>query len=255
MHLSRISKALVPILFTSPATAIVGGTPAPSSYSYTAALMQNCDPFLPSPTDFICTAILISPCTALTAAECVTDLSPSDVHLRIGTSPSTQTNITITSITTMSDFNYTSLNNDLAILKLAEEESHIKPAVIARPNATLPLPPAAPLKIAGWGPTSADYQGIASCLHVADVTTVIPSACAAALGSCGFGFDGCKRLCTTSGPGGMAAYGDAGGPVVDGDGVVRAIITGGPGCAQPDGLAVVLRLDEGAVAGFIASHL
>ncbi|KAF2152293.1 trypsin-like serine protease, partial [Myriangium duriaei CBS 260.36] len=228
-------------------------------------------------TSFICGGVLVSPSVAITAKECVSGMSASDLTVRVGLTPATQTNITVDSIVSMSSFNYTSLENDVAILRLSSPTTSTPYAVLASPNSTTltfsrsrrssPRPtlsrnkspltyrPAflnSSLTIYGWGPPTSNTQSLSPHLLSAPVSLIPTSSCAQTLAECHFPLDPVQRLCTSSTTQGMAAYGDAGGPVVDEQGTVVALITGNPRCAQPNGIGIKLRLDGKGVGGWLA---
>ncbi|PNS18426.1 hypothetical protein CAC42_6243 [Sphaceloma murrayae] len=245
-----------------PAGAIIGGQPADASMAYTVALVQPDIEGNPRGyTSFLCDGILVSPTAVITATECTSWLSARDISIRSGLTPETQKNTTVSEIVTLQPLNYTTLSYNVAVLRLSAPINDIEPAELAEPDMTSPSYGSTPgrprqtaLRIVGWGPTTNGTQSISPELTYAPVDIINPSTCADKLGTCGFSLVSSEKICTSSDGRGAAAFGDVGGPVIDEQGIVVALISGNPKCAQPNSIGLKLRLTNRKVADFIKAN-
>ena len=252
MVVRHLTFALTFSLFAVSVTAIVGGTNITDpKYSFAAVILEPEDgDDSRECTSFLCDAIVVSPTTAITAAECLYGVDPRDLVLRVGLTPVTQKNMTITAITNMPTFNSTTLQDDLCVLQLSSPvPTDISIAQLPAPGMNL----SSNLQILGWGPSMTGIQALSPFLQAANSTVLCEDDCAHKLSSC-FQLDKSELICTSSDTHGEISYGDAGGPVIDEDDAVVALITGSPACAQPDGIGIKLRLDGEAVQAFIRNH-
>ncbi|KAF2219110.1 trypsin-like cysteine/serine peptidase domain-containing protein [Elsinoe ampelina] len=240
--------------------AIIGGQPADGSFAYTVALVQPRIEGNPRGyTSFLCDGILVSPTAVITATECTSWLRAEDISIRSGLTPETQQNTTVSEIITLQPLNYTTLSYNLAVLRLSSPLDDIEPAKLAQPISTeFPSMPGrarlSALRIFGWGPTTNGTQSISSALNYAPVDTIDTGSCSEKLGTCGFTLNPTEKLCTSSDGRGAAAFGDVGGPVVDEEGIVVAVISGNPTCAQPNGIGLKLKVNDPKIAAFIKQH-
>jgi len=239
----------------SPASAVLGGTNVTlDHYEYTVALMQPAlTGYERSSTPFICNGVLITEYTVMTSAECVQGTDASSLDVRVGFPPDTIQRISVNNITTMKSFNYTSLAGDIALLNLTDPVTNVTPAALASPSFDATYP-SGEVKLVGWGSTVNGTQEIAPKLQVANVDVIRPQTCSAALNSCGFKLNRKQRFCTSSDATGAEGYGDAGGPIVDSEGVVIGLMTGNPTCAQPNNLASQLLLSNTKINSFIQTN-
>lgn len=243
---SVLAASIVALI--APVSAIIGGESTVSrAHEYTVAVMQ---PALAGSTQpFICDGVLISQHSVITAAECVTGLEAQDITIRTAFDGSYLTH-DVNKIVTMGTYNSTSLAGDIAMLNLTQAATRIKPAKLAT-NATYPL---GEVTLCGWGGTKNSTQSLASSLQQVEVDVVRSSTCAAALSTCDFKLNTRQRFCTSSTATGAEGYGDVGGPVVGPDNVVIGLMTGSPACAQPNNLAIQLRLGTAKVQRFIDAN-
>ncbi|PSK59201.1 Vigilin 1 [Elsinoe australis] len=253
---------LAALAILRPVGAIIGGQPADPSMGFTVALVQPSIEGNPRGyTSFLCDGILVSPTAVITATECTSWLSAKDISVRAGLTKETQTNTTVSEVITLQPLNYTSLEYNLAVLRLTEPITHVEPAELAQPAVAYPIPGSVPgrarqnaLRIAGWGPTANGTQEISQQLTYAPVNPVQPMTCAEKLKTCGFTLNPSEKLCTSSDGRGAAAFGDVGGPVLDEEGVVVGVISGNPTCAQPNKIGLKLKVTNPKIAEFIAKH-
>ncbi|KAF4549168.1 Trypsin-like protein [Elsinoe fawcettii] len=258
MHYLSALAATAAIVHT--AGAIIGGQPADESLAYTVALVQPSVEGNPRGyTSFLCDGILVSPTAVITATECTSWLNAKDISIRSGLTVETQQNTTVSEIITLQPLNYTTLSYNLAVLRLSEAITNVEPAELAQPIST-EYPPGpgrarlSSLRIVGWGPTTNGTQGISSSLNYAAEDTIDAKTCSDKLSTCGFALNPIEKLCTSSNGRGAAAFGDVGGPVVDEQGVVVAVISGNPTCAQPNSIGLKLKVNDPKIASFIKEH-
>jgi len=239
----------------TPALAILNGTNVTlDHYEYTVAIMQPAlSAYESSSVPFICNGVLITEYTVMTSAECVQGTDAASLNIRVGFPPDTIQTIGVNNITTMKTFNYTSLAGDIALLNLTDPVTNVTPAALASPTFEGQYP-SGEVKLVGWGGMTNGTQEIAPHLQVANVDIIRPQTCRAALDTCGFKLNRKQRFCTSSDENGAEGYGDAGGPIVDGMGVVVGLMTGNPACAQPNNLAIQLLLSNAKINSFIQTN-
>lgn len=223
--------------FLGHVAAIIGGAPVRSNeYEYTVAISQ---PGMNqrSNTNFICDGVLVGEDRVITLAECVAGLEASDISIRTGMSNLTFQNIDASKIITHPQYNSTSFAYDIAMIQLSVPITNITSAPLAPNTTTYPTGNAILL---GWGSASNNTQAESKMLQSATVPIVDADTCAKVISSC-YALDSCQHFCTAS-KGKGEGYGDAGGPVVDSEGLVLGLISGNPICAQPDHVALELSL-------------
>lgn len=241
-----------------PTGKIVGGVNAdPGGYPWMAALVRpgNPDNFQAQ----FCGGSLVHPYWVVTAAHCVEDLAPGSVEVLLGaynleTDPHSQ-RYAVVEVIVHPDFRTTTLDADLALLRLAEpaDPSYLPLRLIDDADLAAPEVMA---KILGWGTTT--YEGDSSeILLEADLPVVsLETANATAA------YDG--ELTGNMLPAGYAAggtdscQGDSGGPLVvadpgDGAWMLAGITSYGAGCGDPNAYGIYARVSN--YRPFVVSHL
>jgi secreted trypsin-like serine protease len=232
-----------------------------SSYAFTAAIFQ------PALTDystpFICSGSLINPSTVLTLAECVNGLGASDLLVRLGDSELNYVNATVDDVIVRADFNASSLNGEVAVLKLSRAVTGIAPVemlytqvsasrYVKGPSTTstcwllwsrLTHLTTRSVRLLGWGPKSTPpTQALSPSLGSLTVYTLPQPICEETLSPC-FNLT-TAHFCTQVPRYGGESYGDAGGPVLAPDGRLMGLVSGNPECAVDKGIALMVDLVE-----------
>ncbi len=207
---------------------IVGGTSAPpGSWPSIVALVQPL-PATPSATQF-CGGTLIDVQAVLTAGHCVNDgaggvMSPASLDVLVGITDlgapaASYQRIHVSSIERHPSFDGITLDNDVAILHLAETASTGQVMDLAAPTDATRWEAGDAAQIAGWGlvlPPSNPAATAPDALQQADVKIVADASCSSAQSYGPVIFNPSLMVCAgLFGVGGVdACNGDSGGPLV-----------------------------------------
>lgn len=214
--------------------AVIGDAPWQVGLVYTGA-----------PSDYqgqFCGGSILSSWEIVTAAHCVDYggdvLVASDVKVLVGTatlSTSRATAVQVASITVHPDWDWTTYDNDVAVLRLAAPIALSPGVQEAIPLASSTVADGTSALITGWGNTSTTGSSYPTQLKKATVTTVSDSSCNTAYAVDG-GISPSLMLCATGGGFTIdACQGDSGGPLVVSVGGVptlAGITSFGVGCAE-----------------------
>ena len=225
-----------------PVLAIVGGSYAPAGeYPYIASVLRA---------QLLGGATFINPRQLLSAASCIGDIKASSLRIRSGSlRHASGGKITgLTKVIIHPGYNKRTLENDIAILNLAEPVDGITPAML--PTSSEPPAAGSTVVIAGWGSTSdggtSPRNLKRTSLPIIDVNT-----CQDVYNGITTIFPG--QLCDGVSYGGEGScLHDEGGPVLQGNTLV-GVLSQGKGCAQaghPD-----VDTNVGFYLDWIESHL
>ncbi|VUC23479.1 unnamed protein product [Clonostachys rosea] len=215
---------------------IVGGTPASAGdFPFIVSLSQSGSHF--------CGGVLVDANTVLTAAHCSVDQSASSVKVRAGSLKwaSGGTQVGVSKITVHPDYDSSTVDNDVAVWKLAspiESGSNIA-------YATLPASGSDPeagstVTVAGWGLTSESGSTLPASLLKVSVPVVSRSTCRSQYGTSAITDN---MFCAGVEEGGKdSCSGDSGGPIVDESNTLVGLVSWGQGCAQAGYSGVYARL-------------
>jgi trypsin len=201
----------------------------------------------------ICGGSLLNANTVLTAAHCAEGQSASSIKVRAGSlnRSSGGTLVQVSSIKIHPSFSSSTLDSDVAILKLATAipaSSTIGYATLAAAGSD----PAADsvATVAGWGTTS---QGgsIPAALRKVDVPVVSRATCRSQYST---GEITTNMWCAGVSAGGKdSCQGDSGGPIVDASKTLIGTVSWGEGCALAGKSGVYARV--GSLRSFITSNM
>ncbi len=209
----------------------------------------------------LCGATIIAPRLALTAGHCGDVLRywgpDQPFKLLIGQnrlSETTGRSIGITGVVVHPDFKgiYFGLENDVAILRLAEDAG-VTPVALATPADTALMAAGVSANVVGWGVQNLD-GAVPDRLREGVVKLVSDATCD---DSYGRSFDPVSSICAGFAAGGVdTCAGDSGGPMVVPDGAGGyteiGVTSWGFGCAQPNEYGVYARV--AALQAWITSN-
>ncbi|MEO3750401.1 serine protease [Streptomyces sp. B6B3] len=219
-----------------PTTRVVGGTPATTDdYPY---VMQVSTGVVPR-----CGGALVAPTKVVTAAHCVSGLSPSQLIVvggrdeRQGTSG---TEVQVGDFWIHPDYDGDTNVADVAVITLTEEMPY-EPVPFVAPTDTGLYAPGTMTRLLGWGRLG-ENGPVADQLMTAEVPVVSDADCEAAYEDFTVQYDAATMVCAGLPEGGVdTCQGDSGGPLVI-DGVLAGVVSWGEGCARPDAPGVYVRL-------------
>ncbi|QPC80189.1 hypothetical protein HYE68_010941 [Fusarium pseudograminearum] len=225
---------------------IVGGTSASAGeFPFIVSITNNGGPW--------CGGTLLNANTVMTASHCVQGRSASAFAIRVGSNSRTSGGVTsrVSSIRMHPSFSGSTLNNDVALLKLSTSIPAGGSIAYGR-LATSGSDPAAgsSLTVAGWGDTS--EGGGVSPVNLLKVTVPVVSraTCRSQYGTSAITDN---MFCAgVTGGGKDACQGDSGGPIVDSSKTVVGIVSWGDGCARPNAAGVYARV--GTLRSWIDSN-
>ena len=243
---------------------IIGGTPAAEGKWPFMVSLELPGPWSHTAGHF-CGGTLIAPEWVVTAAHCVTEESgrstrPQNVRVVIGArdldiAPDP---VSVADVIVHKHYDPTVMDNDIALLKLAQPVEAPVAGLVTSSTAALTLPPHGGTVI-GWGVTDEDSGSTPNILQQVDVAFLDDWSCALALR----GADGestaflPSMLCAGAPEGKVdSCYGDSGGPLVvmsgEGDAQVpllAGIVSWGNGCARPTQPGIYTRVQRYAGPG------
>ncbi|RBR26857.1 uncharacterized protein FIESC28_00438 [Fusarium coffeatum] len=215
---------------------IVGGTSASANeFPFIVSITNNGGPW--------CGGTLINANTVMTASHCVQGRSASAFAIRAGSNSRTSGGVTsrVSSIRMHPQFSGSTLNNDVALLKLSTSIPTSSTISYGRLAASGSDPASGTqLTVAGWGATT---QGSASSpVNLLKVTVPVVSR-ASCRSSYGTSSVTDNMFCAGYTQGGRdACQGDSGGPIVDSSKTVVGIVSWGEGCALANYPGVYARV-------------
>jgi trypsin len=214
---------------------IVGGVAATSGqHPYIVSLQR---------TSHSCGATIIANTWLLTAAHCIAGVQASALNIRYNTLThnSGGTTVKVAQIFQHEQYNANTINNDIALLKLATALTlgQANAAAVALPAQGSDPASGANARVSGWGTTS-EGGSIPAGLRYVDVPIVARATCNTAYGGNQITANMfCAGVLNTGGK--DACQGDSGGPVVINNQVVGAV-SWGYGCARPQYPGVYTRV-------------
>ncbi|EHK98516.1 putative Trypsin [Glarea lozoyensis 74030] len=219
------------------ASQIVGGSAASSGqFPYIVSLQKSGSHF--------CGGVLINSKTVVTAAHCSVGQSASSVKVRAGTLTwaSGGTLVSVSSIVVNPSYSSSTINNDVAVWKLATA----LPTSSTIKYATLPAQGSDPAAgtsttTAGWGTTSENSNSLPASLRYVSVPVISRSSCQASYGTSSVTTN---MFCAGLAAGGKdSCSGDSGGPIINtSTGVLIGVVSWGQGCAEAGFPGVYTRL-------------
>jgi trypsin len=226
---------------------IVGGTAAVAGdVPYIVSIQQSGSHF--------CGGSLINGNTVVTAAHCAVGQSASSLSVRAGSLNRNSGGVTasVSSLRVYSGFSSSTLDGDVAILKLSTTiptSSTISYATLAASGSD----PASgtTLTVAGWGTTTEGGASLPTALRKVDVPVVARATCSSMYG----GGITTNMFCAGLSSGGKdSCQGDSGGPIYTSSKQLVGIVSWGDGCARPNAPGVYTRVGSAAVNSFITSN-
>lgn len=234
---------------------VVGGVPTIiSEHPWQVALIRSAGAE-PSRQQF-CGGSLVEADVVVTAAHCVDNpivsLDAARLDVVAGTTSyvSGGERLKVEAIFVHPQWDSTTMDNDIAVLKLATAARQGRPVTMR----TTPVAPGTRVTVSGWGATAEGAPGSTSLLMasfpVVDTATCNrPESYAGAITE--------RMMCAGERDGGIdSCQGDSGGPLTDGDGPTAAlvgVVSWGEGCARRLKYGVYTRLS--AVAPWVRSFL
>jgi hypothetical protein len=205
----------------APADAVTGGTPAAAgSAPWQVAVVART-----SSDQWLCGGTLVTRTLVLTAAHCLVDdsgrvIAPTRAYVLSGDVDLSGEDARFTAVTGVAlypglrmDTQTGMPSGDVALVRLAAgAPSPAATLAVASASQSDLWAPGAPLRIAGWGLSSADDTDAEEILRVGTVARVADPACAAALGAV---FEAATMLCAGTADGAVdTCSGDSGSPII-----------------------------------------
>jgi trypsin len=223
--------------------AIVGGAEATKGHiPFIVALAR---------TSFYCAGTLVGSQHVLTAAHCVHGISMSSMKVRLDSlrHASGGTQISISAIAVHSQYNATTLENDVAVLTLTKSYTGIAPAQLPSNDHTPEK--GSSVRIAGWGMTL-DGGSYTATLRTTSENIVGSKDCHAAYKGVLTVTEDDICAGVTAGGKGACSF-DDGGPVIDSNNTLIGIISRRKRCALPGYPDIDARV--GAYLDWISSQM
>lgn len=229
----------------APASAVVGGKPAPAgAYDFTASLQDG---------DFaFCGGSVIAPGWVLTAAHCVPDGSAKGLSVVVGTvdnSNGSGQRLQVAEVLVHPQYDADASTHDAALLRLNGATS-VAPIALATAADDALEAHGTPVTVTGWGDRTPVLGGgllTTNRLQEVDLTVVSDDRC---------GADGPTAVCA-EGFLKDSCQGDSGGPLfgrVAGRPVQIGIVSYGLGCGVPEFPGVYSEVNNAEIRSFIAQH-
>lgn len=245
---------------TNAATTIVGGAPAAAGeYPHMVSIGYN---YEPNGFDaHFCGGSLIAPNWVLTAAHCLVSSQDGDevasdlavIINRLNLNSSSGEKINVSQIIVHPNYNESTNNNDIALLKLASASTQGTIVVPVLTNETSFENQGQVAWATGYGDTTDGGTGSPTLLEV-DLPLVTNTTCNNAYGS---GITA-RMICAGYAAGGKdSCQNDSGGPLVTKDSAGNwrqvGVVSFGSGCAQPNAYGVYARV--GQYENWLESHV
>ncbi|WP_380283620.1 serine protease [Kitasatospora purpeofusca] len=238
---TTLLAAAAALTAAAPAHAIVGGTAATAGQTpYLVSLARG---------SHFCGGTVLDPTTILTAAHCVAAGDAGALTVRAGSLQHAfgGVRVKVTSVLLHPSYSSATLDNDLALLRLATPlgGSGIAALPLA---ATGNDPSSGRAQASGWGATAEDGQ-LSAAARIVTVPLIRREGCRQEYGP---SVVTDRMICAGEDAGGKdACQGDSGGPLVQG-GVLIGVISWGVGCGRPGNAGVYTRI--GALRPWIDAH-
>jgi trypsin len=240
----------VAALSASPASAVVGGKPAPvGAYDFTASVQDGTFAF--------CGGSVIASTWVLTAAHCVPDGSAKGLSVVVGTvdnSNGSGQRRQVAEVIVHPKYDARRSTSDVALLRLAAPTS-VAPIALSTAADDALEAAGAPVTVTGWGdrtPLAGGGLLTTNRLQEVDLSVVGDRAC----GNANSGFDAATGVCA-EGFLKDSCQGDSGGPLfarTPGGLKQVGVVSYGLGCGVPTFPGVYSEVNETGIRDFIRQH-